>query len=187
MNRARTLVELVPYDPHWVHRFHVTAAELQPLFPGAAIEHVGSTSVPGLSSKDTIDVAVGVHDVADALGAKTLLGMGLRGFGHVPASFADDPDHAFFHRIVDDHRTDHVHIVRAESDAMRGYLLFRDFLRATPDATHRYETAKRDLARRFASHRDDYVMQKQPVVDALMAEARAWARHVEWLAGREER
>jgi GrpB-like predicted nucleotidyltransferase (UPF0157 family) len=184
MNGAHTQVEVVPYDPDWVRRFHVTKDELRSLFPGAAIEHIGSTSVPGLSSKDTIDVAVGVCDVSQTLDAVTLLAMRRQGFEHVPASFAKDPDHAFFHRIVADRRTDHVHVVRSDSDAMTGYLLFRDFLRATPAAVRRYETAKRDLARRFAFRRDDYVTQKQPVVDALMVEARAWAHRTERPSGK---
>ncbi|APX33465.1 hypothetical protein BH708_12890 [Brachybacterium sp. P6-10-X1] len=46
---------------------------------------------------------------------------------------ADDPDHAFLHRIIDDHRTNHVHVVPGDSVTFTDYLLFRDFLRTVPD------------------------------------------------------
>ncbi|KTR53040.1 hypothetical protein NS359_04565 [Curtobacterium oceanosedimentum] len=155
-------------------RFSRTAHELRTVFPHAPIEHVGSTSVPGLASKDTIDVAVGVLDVTDALDEARIDVARALGFEYVPASFADDPDHAFFLRIVQDRRTDHVHVVRLGSSVWNDYLLFRDYLRATPEALDRYEQAKRDLIARYAKHRDRYVSEKQPIVEALLMDARSW-------------
>ena len=174
MDKAFSEVALVGSQPLWVDRFSRTAHELRSVFPQASIEHVGSTSVPGLASKDTIDVAVGVPDVSDALDQGHINAARSLGFEYVPASFADDPDHAFFHRIVQDRRTDHVHVVRLGSSAWVNYLLFRDYLRATPEALNRYEQAKRDLAARYAKQRDRYVSEKQPIVEALLTEARSW-------------
>lgn len=174
MNRAHTVVELVPYDADWPRRFRATAAELRSAFPTAAIEHIGSTSVPGLSSKDTIDVAVGVPDVLAALDRQTLDALAASGFLYRPASFADDPDHAFLDRIVADHRTDHIHVIRLGSEVFSGHILFRDFLRANPDAAARYERAKLELAARFHDRRNEYVDRKQAIVDALMREACEW-------------
>ena len=173
-SRANTHVELVAYDPRWVNRFTAAAAQIRAVLPSAVIEHIGSTSVPGLSSKDTIDVLVGVLDVAAALTLEVVEEFAVSGFEHVASSFSEDPDHAFFHRIVDEHRTEHVHVMRIGSDTYDGHLLFRDFLRARSDAAWRYEAAKRDLAVRFAERRDDYVTQKQVVVERLMGQARAW-------------
>ncbi|RCS66189.1 GrpB family protein [Brachybacterium sp. JB7] len=173
-DRAHTVVEIVPYDDGWPSRFLASAAELSAVLPDAVIEHVGSTSVPGLSSKDTIDIAVGVRDVGTVLTGPVLAALGAAGFAYMPRSFADDPDHAFLHRIVDDHRTDHVHVVPSGSVTFTDYLLFRGFLRADPDAACRYGAAKLDLARRYADRRSVYVDEKQAVVDRLMDEARAW-------------
>lgn len=175
-SRAHTTVELVPYDQGWPARFAATAAEIHAVLPDAVIEHVGSTSVPGLSSKDTIDVAVGVRDVEEALDPEVLAALEVAGFVHRPESFASDPDHAFLHRIVGDHRTDHVHVMRLGSAPLEGHRLFRDYLRAVPEAARSYESVKLDLARRYADHRSAYVDQKQEVVDHLMVEARAWRR-----------
>lgn len=175
-SRAHTVVELVPYDPGWPARFVGTAAQIRATLPGADIEHVGSTSVPGLSSKDTIDVAVGLDDVDDVLDPEVLARLEAFGFVHRPESFAEDPDHLFLCRIIDDHRTDHVHVVRRGTTTLDEYLLFRDYLRAVGDAAARYEAAKIDLAERHADRRHAYVDQKQAVVDRLMEEARAWRR-----------
>ena len=173
---AHRNVDVVPHDPTWTARFAATAAEIRAVLPQAVIEHVGSTSVPGLSSKDTIDVAVGVRYVDAALVPDVLESLGARGFTFVPESFVSDPDHAFLHRITGDHRTDHVHVVRIGSVAFDDYLLFRAYLRAEPDAAHRYEAVKLDLARRYARRRSVYVDEKQTTVDRLMEEARTWRR-----------
>lgn len=168
------MVELVPYDEEWPSRFAASASELRTVLPDAVLEHVGSTSVPGLSSKDTIDIAAGVRRVADILVPRVLADLAMLGFEYAPASFADDPDHAFFHRIVDDHRTDHLHVVPRGSAVLDEYLLLRDFLRAVPGATARYETAKVALAQQYARNRSEYVDRKQDFVELLIAEAQRW-------------
>lgn len=170
MGRADTHVDLVPYDPRWVERFERTRAELEQVFPGAVIEHIGSTSVPGLASKDTIDVAVGVADVSTALSTSIIDALAALGFDYMSEAF-DDPDHAFVRRVVNDHRTDHVHVIRLDSETFRKHLVFRDYLRTNPDALRRYEEAKLDLAVRFHDDRDAYVVNKEPVVNALLTEA----------------
>lgn len=174
MNRGQSEVVLVPYDERWPPRFESTKKELRAAFPTSLIEHVGSTSVPGLSSKNTIDVVVGVPDVVRTLNPRTLSRLSALGFEYIPSSFAADADHSFLHRIVEEQRTDHVHMMRLGSDALQGHLLFRDYLRATPAAVIEYEHAKQELVARFHNRRDDYVVQKQPVVEALMEKARAW-------------
>lgn len=59
-------------------------------------------------------------------------------------------------------------------EPMAGHLLFRDFLRADSATAARYEREKRRLARLHHHRRDEYVRLKQPIVEALMVEARAW-------------
>ena len=174
VNKAFSEVALVDSRPLWVNRFARTAHELRSVFPQASIEHVGSTSVPGLASKDTVDVAVGVPSLSHALDDGHIDLLRALGFEYISASFVDDPDHAFLHRIVEDRRTDHVHVVKLGSSVWIDYLLFRDYLRATPEALSRYEQAKRELAARYAKQRDRYVSEKQPIVEALMTEARSW-------------
>lgn len=73
MSRADTVVELVQYDSAWPQRFALARDELVKVVPRAEVEHIGSTSVPGLSSKDTIDIALGV---AATLNSEVLNGLG---------------------------------------------------------------------------------------------------------------
>lgn len=175
-DRADTHVDLVPYDAEWPKRFAAAAAEIRAVLPDAVIEHVGSTSVIGLSSKDTIDIAVGVPDVHGSLVPDVLGPLESAGFALIPESFASDPDHSFLHRIVNDHRADHVHLMRIGSDRFNDRLLFRDYLRAVPAAARHYESAKLELAARFSDRRSSYVDQKSFVVEKLMHEARSWRR-----------
>lgn len=168
------MVELVPYDEEWPSRFAASAAELSSVLPDAIVEHVGSTSVPGLSSKDTVDIAVGAERVADVLAPSVLAELEVLGFVHAPGSFADDPDHVFFHRIIEDHRTDHLHVVPRNSAVLDEYLLLRDYLRAVPDAMARYEAVKLALAQQYARDRSEYVDRKQAVVQRLIVAARQW-------------
>jgi len=93
----------------------------------------------------------------------------------VPASFADDPEHLFLHRLRGEKRTHHLHLVAATSPLPTRYLLFRDYLRAHPDAAAGYEAVKRDLAARYPTDRDRYVEEKPAAVVALLADAADWA------------
>lgn len=182
-SRAHTVVELVPYDPEWPARFAESAAQISAVLPEAEIEHVGSTSVPGLTSKDTIDLAVAVDDTGEVLDPEVLARLERHGYVHVPESFADDPDHVFLCRIIEDHRTDHVHVVRRGTTTLSDYLLFRDYLRAVGEAARRYDAAKADLAERHGDRRHAYVDEKQTVVDRLMVEAREWRQSTSEPAG----
>ncbi len=133
----------------------------------ASVEHIGSTSVPGLAAKPTIDILA----VADDLDA--VLARGVPGYDHRPGSFPDDDRHLFFRKVRDGKRLCHLHVVHQSSPEIDDYRLFRDFLRANPDVAARYADLKRELAARFADRRQAYVEAKQRQVDVLMIEARA--------------
>ncbi len=168
-----TTVDVVDADPAWPLVFAEERRRLAHALPGVVgIEHIGSTSVPGLGSKPTIDilVVVGSADLAAAVPVLQALG-----YLHVPESFADDPDHAFLHRLRAGKRTHHLHLVSASSPLPDRYLLFRDYLRAHPAAAARYEAVKRELAARYPTDRDRYVEEKPVVVVELLTEATRWA------------
>lgn len=171
-----TTVEVVAYDPAWPEVFEAMRAELRAAVPEAtAIEHVGSTSVPGLSSKPTIDVLL-VLDGFDATDA-TALRLAMLRFEHRAAAFAPERRHLFFRKVRTDGLSVHLHVLPPDSPEPAEYLLFRDFLRATPAVAARYGHDKLDLAHRFANDRASYVVRKEPIVEALLTEARAWQSH----------
>lgn len=166
-------VRVVPYDPCWPVSFKASRSELATVVPEAlSIEHVGSTSVPGLASKPTVDVLLVVDDLAVIL--DRLAEIAAIGFEYRPGSFAPERQHLFFRRLVGGERTHHLHVLASDSPEPDDYRLFRDYLRANPDAAARYEAAKLALADRFAQDRASYVQAKEPIVEELLVAARTW-------------
>ena len=130
------------------------------------IEHVGSTSVPGLAAKPIIDILVVVPDAEDdakLIPALTAAGYGLR---------VIDPGHRMFRSPA---RDVHVHVWAADSDEVRKYLVFRDWLRVAAEDRVLFESVKRDLAGRQWGRMDDDADAKSDVVVRIMARAEPWA------------
>ena len=164
----------MPYDPVWPHRFDAERALLQAAVPGvfSSVEHVGSTAVPGLLAKPTIDILAVAPDLDQVL--RRLDRLAGAGYDHRPRSFPDDDRHLFFRKVRNGQRLCHLHVLHESSPDIEDYRLFRDFLRANPPAATRYADLKRDLAARFASQRQLYVETKERAVDGFMDEARRW-------------
>jgi GrpB-like predicted nucleotidyltransferase (UPF0157 family) len=167
-------VEVVPYDKAWPRQFQAERVLLAQALPYALrIEHVGSTSVAGLSAKPTIDILAIVGHVSPLRADQSDL---VRiGYQYRPASFADDPDHLFFRKVSGDVRTHHLHVLALSSPRGPEYCLFRDYLRADQDAARRYGQVKLALARRYATDRGRYIAEKSAIVSDLLAKARQWA------------
>jgi GrpB-like predicted nucleotidyltransferase (UPF0157 family) len=145
------MIVLEAYDPAWPGRFEEEAAALKAALGELAlrIEHVGSTSVPGLVAKPVIDIQVSVGSLASLkpfMPAMTQLG-----YTHLL-----DPDPAFersypyFHKPVEKPDTHHVHLCEAGGELEARHLAFRDRLRANASAREEYAALKRSLA---ATHR----------------------------------
>ena len=168
------LVAVVTPDRRWPERFAQAAATLRRVLPEALmVEHIGSTAVPGLVAKDTIDVLVVIPDlgiVRERAPALAVAGFDLR----LGASVTRD-DHLFLRRVVDQHRTHHVHVLLPSSPEVGDYLVFRDYLRSHPEVAAAYGEAKVRLATEHGDDRMGYVRAKPAVVEPLMTDARAWA------------
>lgn len=134
-------MDLAPYDRGWARRYEAEIAPLGcALAPVVAVEHVGSTSVPGLAAKPTIDIAVGVPDLRLPEGATAAM----ERIGYHYAGDLGLPQHVF-------RKGDRVpwrfliHVVEHGGSMWRDFLTFRDHLRANPAAAARYEELKRTL------------------------------------------
>lgn len=160
---------MVEYSEAWPALFEEAAAALRATLGDRAlvIEHIGSTAVPGLIAKPTIDVAVGVRTIDDVhLCRQALeeLGYDFRGGFHA--------DHLMVRKVVGDERAHHVHFRVYPSDEFDDWTLFRDLLRRDEAARRSYAEEKRLLARRFYNDRGSYVEAKTAVIDRLVAQAR---------------
>ncbi len=154
-------------------RFEAERAALLAAAPDLflSVEHIGSTAVPGMLGKPTIDILGVVADLEAVL--TRVDDLAAAGYDHRPGAF-DDTGHLFFRRVEGGKRLAHLHVLPASSSEIDGYRLFRDFLRAEPDAAARYAAIKRDLFARFAGRRQPYVEAKEREVEGLMDEARRW-------------
>ncbi len=164
-------LELAPYDPAWPRLYEEEAARVREALGEAvlAVEHMGSTAVPGLAGKPVIDISVGLRrlDVsAEQVAAMERLGYEYLGeFGL--------PGRLFFRREEGGRRTHHVHAVEHGGERWHSHRAFRDYLRAHPEEAEAYAAEKRRIAA-DATGLADYWESKQPYADALFARAWAW-------------
>jgi GrpB-like predicted nucleotidyltransferase (UPF0157 family) len=151
-------VRIVPYDATWPSRFEHERAALEraigPWITGG-VHHVGSTAVPGLDAKPTIDMMVGVRSLQEA---RTCFGP-LAALSYQYAPYRPDEMH-WFCKPDPSRRLYHLHLVPTGSPRYRATLAFRDRLRADRSLAQRYAELKRSLAGRFEDDREAYTAGK---------------------------
>jgi GrpB-like predicted nucleotidyltransferase (UPF0157 family) len=160
-------IHLAPYDPHWPSEFARLADGIRRALGEKALilEHVGSTSVPGLSAKPVIDIVLAVADSAD----ESSYVPPLEGEGFVLR--IREPDW-FEHRLFKAPHTDgNLHVFSAGCEEIGHMLAFRDWLRMHEEERSRYEKTKRALAARTWKHVQDYADAKSGIVQEILARA----------------
>lgn len=170
-------VEIVPYDPAWPHRFQTLAGRLrEALGPVAVrIDHIGSTSVPGLAAKPIVDVQISVA----AFEPLDAFRLPLERVGLVYRAGNTERTKRYFRETPGQRRT-HVHVRRAGSFSEQFALLFRDFLRTHPDEALAYAALKRRLAEHYGHDRHGYLDAKEPYMWEIIRRADDWAQQVGW-------
>jgi GrpB-like predicted nucleotidyltransferase (UPF0157 family) len=169
-------VRLQDHDPAWAERFHREAATIHEALGGRElrIEHIGSTSVPGLVAKPIIDILLVLDDPDDEMSylpALEAAGYELR---------VREPDFDRHRMLRTPQKDVHVHVFPPESGEIGRYLLFRDRLRTDKADRELYAAEKLRLAAQDWSTMQHYAEAKTGVVEAIMARAAdARARRVE--------
>ncbi len=167
-------VFVVPYDPAWPFLYDEEARLWRATLGAEIVDvaHIGSTAVPGLAAKPIVDLLVTVQDVAridawnDALAA---VGYRARGENGIPGR-------RYLIKGTDELHTHHAHVFSVGSPEAERHLVFRDYLRAHPDAAGEYARLKQALA---AQYRDDpaaYTEAKSAFIRGLDVRAMAWRR-----------
>jgi GrpB-like predicted nucleotidyltransferase (UPF0157 family) len=168
-------IVLVPHDPAWASRFARLREGLAHELAGIAvrIEHVGSTAVPGLDAKPIIDIQVAVPDPDD----EPRLTPRLEALGY-HLRVREPGEHRMYRN---DARDVHVHIWVAGSEHERRHLVFRDWLRRSPEDRALYAATKHALAGRAWKTMNDYAFAKDDVIAEITARAEAWGRASGWV------
>ncbi len=160
-------IAIVDYDPAWPLLFQREADRIRSILGDQVLllEHVGSTSVPGLAAKPKIDMVLGVPDSSDE--ARYVPPMEAAGY----VLRVREPDW-LEHRLLKGPDTDvNIHVFSfgcSEIDRMLG---FRDWLRTHDDDRLLYERTKRDLASRTWKYMQNYADAKNTIVDEIAARA----------------
>jgi GrpB-like predicted nucleotidyltransferase (UPF0157 family) len=149
------LVELSEPDPRWPERFEEHRDRIVTALGHVEVEHVGSTSVPGLAAKPVIDVQLVVDDLDVAVAALEAAGYALR---------VREPGH----RVVQGLGAN-VHLYEPGDPEPARVVRFRDRLRADPAARQRYEQVKRSLAGRQWPDMNHYAAAKSDVIREILA------------------
>jgi GrpB-like predicted nucleotidyltransferase (UPF0157 family) len=157
-------VVLADWTPQWGDLFTQEAARLRAaLGPLAlAIEHYGSTSVPGLRAKPILDILVGGRQATDP--APYVAALAPLGYEYAP--WAGVPEHLVFGLGFD--RTHLVHVVLFDGLAWRQALHFRNALRADPALREKYAALKERLARERPTERARYTEEKAAFVERVI-------------------
>ncbi|MEK8030516.1 GrpB family protein [Ideonella sp. DXS29W] len=166
-NESADHVVVVPYDVEWPARFESERQWLQPLLAPwltGDIEHIGSTSVPGLAAKPVIDMMAPVASLKDARPA--IVAASEAGYLHHP--YRADVMH-WFCKPSPHVRTHHLHLVPRDSPLWRERLAFRDALRADPNLAQQYAALKMQLAAQFRTDREAYTVAKGPFVQSVLS------------------
>ncbi|HEX3814528.1 MAG TPA: GrpB family protein [Mycobacteriales bacterium] len=160
-------IELAEYDKAWPALFTREAQRIRAVLGATAlrIEHVGSTSVPGLLAKPIIDLLLVVPDSAD----EAAYVPALENAGYVLR--VREPEW-FEHRLFRGPDTRiNLHVFTVDVTEIDRMLRFRDWLRRHDDDRDLYAQTKRELARRDWRHVEDYANAKTAVVQEIMSRA----------------
>lgn len=160
-------VLLTEYDPGWPLAFGQLADDIRGVLGDTAglLEHVGSTSVPGLAAKPIIDMLLAVSDSADEVSyvpQLETLGYYLK---------VREPNW-YEHRVLKlpDPKVN-LHVFSAGCEEIERMLLFRDWLRTHGEDKHLYETTKRELAQKTWKYIQNYADAKSAVIGKIMERA----------------
>ena len=166
--RTRKVVVL-PYNVAWQSAFEKIKDELEEAIGDLilGIEHVGSTSVEGMSAKPCIDIDVIIKDysafaaVLDSLKAIGYIHEGDLGIRDREAFKYSGKEHLPMH---------HLYVCPEYSEELQRHITFRDFLRSNGEAVKKYSLVKEKAAARFPYDIDGYIEYKSPCIEELYKE-----------------
>ena len=168
-----------PYDPGWPvlfqHERNRIVAAIGHIV--ADIQHIGSTSIPGLPAKPILDIAVMLNDFED--GERCI--EPLEKIGYIHGGLLDEiPGDRFFSRVrmpqdsaptEKEVVTHHLHMYTLDSPLRVNHLVFRDYLITTPDEAAKYARLKLSLAGKHPSDRKSYSAGKRLIIAEVLAKA----------------
>jgi GrpB-like predicted nucleotidyltransferase (UPF0157 family) len=173
-------VMIFPYNPKWQEEFSRLGAALRSALGNTAIriDHIGSTSVPGLDAKPVVDIQISVKSFTP----EDPYQIPLDKLGYFLREDNTDKTELYFREKPGGKRT-HIHIAKAGSWSEQTLLLFRDYLRVHPYDAKRYAKLKYKLAEKYQDDRPGYTNAKTSFVWSILKKAAQWSKDTGWEPG----
>lgn len=175
-------IQIIDYKPSWPQEFLEIARDLRQVLPKAiCIDHIGSTSVPGLGAKDVIDVQVTVAELEPQI-LETLQKYNYQVCENIRCdsltNFTGNASEMrkYLTKEKKGQRRANIHIRKQGAINQQYALLFRDYLRSCPTTREAYLRIKKQLASVYPHDIDGYLDIKDPVMDIIFRAAQLWAR-----------
>ena len=189
--RSRPVI-ILNYQEDWPEQFRKTGMKLRNALGSLAlrIDHIGSTSVPGLAAKDIIDIQITVENLTNPQldqqlsDAGFLIRRDVQKDDFVGIADPNSPElRKKYVREREGEKRTHIHIREKGRFNQRFPLIFRDYLRSSREARLAYEAIKKNLATLFPQSIDGYLYIKDPVMDLVYSGAVEWAKAHKWTPG----
>ncbi len=170
-------VEIAEYDARWPCLFQERGERLRQALGAIVlrIDHISSTSIPGLAAKPILDIQISVA----ALEPLAVFREPLEALHYVFRADNIELTKQYFRESLGTRR-EHVHVRKAGSWGEQFALLVRDYMRAHPDEAALYASLKRDLAERYRHDRHGYTQAKSPFIWSVMQRATDWSQEIGW-------
>ncbi|MBQ8973668.1 MAG: GrpB family protein [Clostridia bacterium] len=162
-------IVVLPYDEQWRQDFLKIKAELTNALGQLAIriEHIGSTSVQGLSAKPIIDIDVVIKDYS--VWENVISALGEIGYQH-QGNLGIDGREAFKYDGKEHLQKHHLYVCPEDSPELKRHIAFRDYLRSHPDAVREYSLIKEQGAKQYPTDIERYIEYKSPFIEKIYAE-----------------
>lgn len=162
-------IVVLPYDATWQSAFAKIKSDIEEAIGDLiiGIEHVGSTSVEGMSAKPCIDIDVIINDYS----AFAAVLDGLKAIGYIHEGDLGIRDREAFKYADNPHlMMRHLYVCPKYSEELHRHITFRDFLRGNPEAVEKYSMIKEKAALLFPNDTDGYIEYKSPCIEELYQE-----------------
>jgi GrpB-like predicted nucleotidyltransferase (UPF0157 family) len=163
------------YDPTWSSEFEEIKNRLAGIFEGKAlsIEHVGSTSIPGMKAKPVIDVLITVRKIESFMHEK----MAMKALGYEWGDNYIAPGTiVFFKELPNGQKTENIHVCEDGSPKARQFIYMRDFFREHPEKARQYSDLKKELSDKHPKDYPSYRLGKKVFLDQMEHEAYEWMK-----------
>lgn len=164
------LIEVVQYDPSWITQFLQEQEKILSVVSSwvVSLDHVGSTAIPGLAAKPTIDMCMGVDNLQLA-NDYIIPALEKLKYDYLPYLEEAIPDRRYMQKLdKNDKHLFHIHIVHKDSQRKQDYLSFKNYLINHPDALNEYAILKLKLAKEYRHNREAYTESKAEFIRQIL-------------------